>query len=45
METKTYGIIGLGKMGLNLAIQAAEKGYQIIGYDKYAPKGISVPNL
>jgi 6-phosphogluconate dehydrogenase len=34
---KTYGIIGLGKMGLNLALQATEKGYTIIGYDKHAP--------
>lgn len=45
MENKTYGIIGLGKMGLNLALQAAEKGYQIIGYDKHAPAGISEPNI
>src|ERR1700758_4557089 len=45
MENKTYGIIGLGKMGLNLALQAAEKGYRIVGYDKHAPTGITEPNL
>lgn len=28
------GIVGLGKMGGNLAIQAMEKGYGVIGYDK-----------
>lgn len=37
MENKKYGIIGLGKMGANLALQAAEKGYQILGYDKFVP--------
>jgi 6-phosphogluconate dehydrogenase len=45
MENKTYGIIGLGKMGLNLALQAVEKGYTIIGYDKHIPKGLSEQNL
>jgi 6-phosphogluconate dehydrogenase len=45
MENKTYGIIGLGKMGLNLALNAAEKGYQIIGYDKHKPEGVNQPNL
>jgi 6-phosphogluconate dehydrogenase len=45
MENKTYGIIGLGKMGLNLALQAAEKGYKIIGYDKQPPSGITQDNL
>jgi 6-phosphogluconate dehydrogenase len=45
METKTYGIIGLGKMGLNLALNASEKGYKIIGYDKHKPDGVNQPNL
>jgi 6-phosphogluconate dehydrogenase len=45
MENKTYGIIGLGKMGLNLALQAVEKGYKIIGYDKHTPPNITEPNL
>ena len=27
---ETYGIVGLGKMGLNLALNAAEHGYRII---------------
>jgi 6-phosphogluconate dehydrogenase len=45
MENKTYGIIGLGKMGLNLALQAVEKGYTIIGYDKFPPAGVSHPGL
>lgn len=36
MEKQAYGIIGLGKMGGNLALQAAEKGYAIAGYDRFA---------
>ncbi|MDF3076550.1 MAG: gnd [Sphingobacteriaceae bacterium] len=35
---ENYGIIGLGKMGGNLAIHAAETGYSIVGYDMYASK-------
>lgn len=35
---ENYGIIGLGKMGGNLAIHAAEKGYSIVGYDMYVSK-------
>lgn len=36
MERKKLqvGIIGLGKMGGNLAIHALEKGYGVVGYDK-----------
>lgn len=30
----SFGIIGLGKMGGSLAMQAMEKGYKVIGYDK-----------
>jgi len=45
MKNKTYGIIGLGKMGLNLALNAAEKGYRIIGYDKHKPGGVNEPNV
>ncbi|NCD69064.1 phosphogluconate dehydrogenase (NAD(+)-dependent, decarboxylating) [Mucilaginibacter agri] len=45
MEKHTYGVVGLGKMGLNLALQAAEKGYQIIGYDKYLPAQPETENL
>jgi 6-phosphogluconate dehydrogenase len=45
MDSKTYGIIGLGKMGANLALQAAEKGYKIIGYDKHLPTDIEQENL
>ncbi|MGE5435674.1 MAG: phosphogluconate dehydrogenase (NAD(+)-dependent, decarboxylating) [Syntrophothermus sp.] len=33
-EKLSFGIIGLGKMGSNLALQAMEKGYKVIGYDK-----------
>ncbi len=36
MEKQAYGIIGLGKMGGNLALQAAEKGFTIAGYDRFA---------
>lgn len=34
MEKATFGIIGLGKMGSNLALQALEKGYKILGYSR-----------
>ncbi len=40
MEKQAYGIIGLGKMGSNLAMQAAEKGFTIAGYDRYPPNGL-----
>lgn len=33
-ETETIGIIGLGRMGGNLTLQALEKGYKVAGYDK-----------
>lgn len=34
MKEKTFGIIGLGKMGGNLALQATDKGYRVMGYDR-----------
>src|SRR4051812_6584525 len=34
MKKTTIGIIGLGKMGSNLALNAMDKGYQVAGYDK-----------
>lgn len=45
MEDRSYGIIGLGKMGANLALQAAEKGYTIVGYDKHLPTDIEQENV
>ncbi|WP_256014249.1 phosphogluconate dehydrogenase (NAD(+)-dependent, decarboxylating) [Desertivirga xinjiangensis] len=33
MKKQSLGIIGLGKMGGNLALQAMDKGYQMVGYD------------
>lgn len=33
-KLNTIGIIGLGKMGGNLALQAMERGYSVIGLDK-----------
>ena len=34
METSgTIGVIGLGRMGGNLALQALDKGYQVVGFD------------
>ena len=45
MEKQTYGVVGLGKMGSNLALQAAEKGYHIFGYDKHLPTDIEQENL
>ncbi|MDR4969396.1 MAG: NAD(P)-binding domain-containing protein, partial [Acholeplasmataceae bacterium] len=29
------GLIGLGKMGLNLARHMIDDGYGVVGYDKY----------
>ena len=45
MSIEKVGIIGLGKMGSNLALQAAEKGFQIIGYDRVLPEDLSQENL
>lgn len=33
MKNKTIAIIGLGKMGGNMAMQAMDKGYKVLGYD------------
>ncbi|WP_084243532.1 phosphogluconate dehydrogenase (NAD(+)-dependent, decarboxylating) [Planomicrobium okeanokoites] len=30
------GLIGLGKMGLNLALNLADHGHQVVGYDNFA---------
>ena len=35
MKKGIFGIIGLGKMGGNLALQAIDKEYQVIGFDPY----------
>ncbi|WP_207533304.1 phosphogluconate dehydrogenase (NAD(+)-dependent, decarboxylating) [Desertivirga arenae] len=40
MSKTTFGIIGLGKMGGNLALQAIEKGYNVIGFDKNPGKDL-----
>jgi len=40
MYKQTFGIIGLGKMGGNLALQAIEKGYEVIGFDKQPGKDL-----
>ena len=45
MSSEKIGIVGLGKMGINLALQAAEKDFQVIGYDKYLPENLAQPNL
>jgi 6-phosphogluconate dehydrogenase len=33
MKKGTFGIIGLGKMGGSLAMQATDKNYKVVGYD------------
>ncbi|MGV3704439.1 MAG: phosphogluconate dehydrogenase (NAD(+)-dependent, decarboxylating) [Arcticibacter sp.] len=33
MKKTTIGIIGLGKMGGNMALQAIDRGYKVAGYD------------
>jgi len=32
--TKGIGIVGLGKMGLNIALRLKERGWKVVGYDK-----------
>src|ERR1700693_4820835 len=51
-EKKEWGLIGLGKMGGNLALQALEKGMNVVGFDlKRAPEEylkaglVQVPNM
>ena len=35
---REFGIVGLGRMGANLALQALEKGIRVVGFDvKKAP--------
>ncbi len=41
----TVGIIGLGKMGGNLALQAIEKGYTIIGMSKHHKQDLEQQHL
>lgn len=33
-----FGIVGLGRMGGNLALQALEKDHQVVGYSKSGEK-------
>ncbi|MFT2010873.1 phosphogluconate dehydrogenase (NAD(+)-dependent, decarboxylating) [Pontibacter sp. 13R65] len=33
-DNNTIGVIGLGRMGGNLALQALDRGYQVVGYDR-----------
>jgi 3-hydroxybutyryl-CoA dehydrogenase len=35
MKIKKIGIVGLGTLGTQIAIQAAYYGYEVIGYDQY----------
>jgi 6-phosphogluconate dehydrogenase len=37
----TIGIIGLGKMGTNLALNAIDKGYNVLGFDKFLKNNLS----
>ncbi|GAB2699581.1 decarboxylating 6-phosphogluconate dehydrogenase [Mucilaginibacter koreensis] len=45
MNKQAYGIVGLGKMGSNLALQAAEKGFTIAGYDRFVSAAPEHENL
>jgi 6-phosphogluconate dehydrogenase len=42
---KTFGMIGLGKMGANLCLQAFEKGYTVIGYDLLVNEELKQTNI
>jgi 6-phosphogluconate dehydrogenase len=37
-EQHELGIVGLGRMGANVALQARDKGFRVVGFD---PKGVS----
>lgn len=45
MTKETFGIIGLGKMGGNLALQAIDKNYKIYGYDPSPGKELKKSNI
>lgn len=38
-------MVGLGKMGANLSLQAAEKGYTVIGYDVHVNQSLQHENI
>ncbi len=42
MSLADFGIIGLGQMGENLALQALEKGFQVAGFDPEGPSSTLV---
>lgn len=49
MEKSIIGMIGLGKMGGNLALQAIDKGYTVVAYetrhnDELEQKGVQYQN-
>jgi len=38
---REFGVVGLGRMGANLALQALEKGMRVVGFDiKKVPEGL-----
>ncbi len=43
-KAQTIGMVGLGKMGLNLSLRLSEKGWSVIGFDLQAKsiQGVSV---
>jgi 6-phosphogluconate dehydrogenase len=45
MTKGTFGIIGLGKMGGDLGLQAIDKNYTIYGYDPSPNKTVSESNI
>ena len=45
-QTREFGLIGLGRMGGSLALQAMEKGYRVVGYTrKGAPEYLTQAGL
>ncbi len=39
------GLVGLGKMGLNLALNLIDHNHTVVGYDKYLPENIVEKNI
>ncbi len=45
MGKTNIGVVGLGKMGGNLALQAMDKGYKVIGYDLHQSAELQAAGL
>jgi phosphoglycerate dehydrogenase-like enzyme len=42
LRGRTFGIVGIGRIGIATALRAKAFGMRVIGYDPYAPAGIEI---